>query len=89
MSKLDYEQLTLFPEDSHASRLVLPGSEEARKMRAIEKAPIVEVVHGSWESGDSANPQMPTCSVCKNRGTFRTKYCPNCGADMRERKDDA
>ena len=28
----DYEQLTLFREDSPASRLVLPGSEEARKM---------------------------------------------------------
>lgn len=27
-------QLTLFPEDSHASRLVLPGSSEARKMTA-------------------------------------------------------
>lgn len=27
-----FEQLTLFPGDSHASRLVLPGSEEAVKM---------------------------------------------------------
>ena len=32
MSGQDYEQLTLFQEDSHASLLVLPGSEKARKM---------------------------------------------------------
>ena len=32
MSEQDYEQLTLFQEDSPASRLVLPGSDEARKM---------------------------------------------------------
>ena len=32
MTKQDYAQLTLFQEDSPASRSVLPGSEEARKM---------------------------------------------------------
>ena len=32
MSAQDYEQLTLFQGDSLASRSVLPGSEEARKM---------------------------------------------------------
>ena len=32
MSGQDYEQLTLYPEDSLASRFPLPGSEEARKM---------------------------------------------------------
>ena len=32
MSGQDYEQLTLFQEDSHASLLVSPGSAEARKM---------------------------------------------------------
>ena len=32
MSGQDYEQLTLFQGDSHANLLVLPGSDEARKM---------------------------------------------------------
>ena len=32
MSEQVYEQLTLFPEDSPANRLALPGNEEARKM---------------------------------------------------------
>lgn len=32
MSGQGCEQLTLFPEDSHVSRFLLPGTEEARKM---------------------------------------------------------
>ena len=32
MCEQDYEQLTLFPEDSHASRFPSPGSDEARRM---------------------------------------------------------
>ena len=35
MSEQDYEQLTLFPGDSPASRSPLPGSAEARKMTVI------------------------------------------------------
>ena len=35
MSKQDYEQLTLFPEDSPANRLALLGSEEARMTTVI------------------------------------------------------
>ena len=35
MSGQDYEQYTLFREDSPASRLVLPGSDEARRMTAV------------------------------------------------------
>lgn len=35
MNEQDYEQLTLFQGDSPASRLVLPGSEEAQRMTVI------------------------------------------------------
>lgn len=35
MNEQGYTQLTLFPEDSHASRFPSPGSEEARKMTVI------------------------------------------------------
>lgn len=48
----------------------------------------VAVVHGRWETGHKSNWQMPMCSVCGNQTTSRYKYCPNCGADMRERKTD-
>ena len=52
----------------------------------------VEVVHGRWEK---ASEKMPIyrCSICKERNLFKngynvfSNYCPNCGADMRERKD--
>ena len=52
----------------------------------------VEVVHGRWteaEDGDGA-----VCSVCGEDfcniylEVERFLYCPNCGADMRERKDN-
>ena len=58
----------------------------------------VEVVHGVWDviEDDYAMETFYRCSVCKE--DFVTidespeenlwNYCPNCGADMRERKDN-
>ena len=51
----------------------------------------VEVVRGRW-----INPYMNhyghpchCCSVCGFKASYQDKnYCPNCGADMRERKDN-
>lgn len=62
----------------------------------IEKAPTVdavEVVHGRWImylDGDSVVPdRFYRCSECCDSGWGRKwPYCPNCGADMRERKDN-
>ena len=56
----------------------------------------VEVVHGEWIRGVIRNGMMPhRCSVCKIDcyvptvvGKPQYKFCPNCGADMRERKGD-
>lgn len=28
------------------------------------------------------------CSVCNMEGTYEENFCPNCGADMRERRTD-
>ena len=60
----------------------------------------VEVVHGRWVSlTDCANAGV-YCSVCNKKvynedyawcnrkNKLRSNYCPNCGADMRERKDN-
>ena len=49
------------------------------------------VVHGRWldsldESGKLVNCWR-TCSVCGKQWSKRTNYCPNCGADMRERSE--
>lgn len=45
---------------------------------------VVEVKHGEWleDSGNIA------CSKCHTIWLYRrTDFCPNCGADMRERKE--
>lgn len=52
------------------------------------------VKHGRWELIDDTEFRIPgyRCSVChcecedwEKKPTY--KYCPNCGADMRERKE--
>ena len=59
---------------------------------AIKNTPtadVVEVMHGHWirESFiDKHGDEMftsPKCSLCGNIETFRSKYCPECGAYMR------
>ena len=69
---------------------------QAALRRMIENAPTVdavEVVHGRWcKDGD-----WLVCLNCESEINVknslgvenRKNYCPNCGADMRERKDDA
>ena len=51
----------------------------------------VEVVHGRWFAYDN-DPMWQECSVCGYRIQYSyskdCNYCPNCGADMRERKDN-
>ena len=64
--------------------LVVPISE-------IDKLPTVdalEVVHGHWELIPN-HDALGYCSECKYKPAFVSyKYCPNCGADMRERKEN-
>ena len=63
-----------------------------------EKAEVAKVVHGRWVSlTDCANAGV-YCSVCNKKvykedyawcnrkNKLRSNYCPNCGADMRERR---
>lgn len=32
--------------------------------------------------------ELPMCSVCNNFSIFKSDFCPNCGADMRERREE-
>ena len=63
---------------------------------AIEEAPTIEPKRGEWiDMGD-----FEQCSVCKGTHLkefqsyygkttwIKTPYCPNCGADMREREGE-
>ena len=51
MSGQGYEQLTLFPVDSHASRSVLPGSEEAHEMTVTSGQRCLELYRKSGRVG--------------------------------------
>ena len=56
----------------------------------LPAADVVPVRHGKWETAFLAHeylgcrPYAHYCSVCHQIIAFRTFYCPNCGADMRE-----
>lgn len=61
----------------------------------INNAPAVEaepVKHGRWEKRKAIvfDDEMVgyRCSNCNTTWDAETNYCPNCGADMRERKDN-
>ena len=63
-------------------------------LRIVDEQPTVdavEVVHGRWVD-DHDDPRY-ICEECGkwlliDDGTAEMNYCPNCGADMRERKDN-
>ena len=53
------------------------------------KADVVEVIHGEWES--YPNNLYRRCSVCKREyytelNRYKGNYCPNCGAKMDGKK---
>lgn len=47
-------------------------------------ADVVEVVHGEWAK---ICWKAFRCSECKKISEYYTDFCPNCGADMRERRN--
>ena len=48
-----------------------------------------KVVHGRWEKVTGGMVKLGDCSECKVRQpVLGTNYCKNCGADMRERKNN-
>ena len=71
---------------------------------ALEKAPSVHakpVVHGEWNiiEDDYVGTSILECSLCHEEWIFEDvfsdelhlvnyNFCPNCGADMREREEN-
>ena len=53
---------------------------------AIPAADVRPVVRGRWEYNPGDN--IPYCSECMMPQDSEWRFCPNCGADMRE-EDDA
>lgn len=56
----------------------------------IDLAPTVEERQkGAWESGGFCFSTMSyKCPFCKSKTLERTKFCSECGADMREADND-
>lgn len=65
-------------------------------LSAINDMPTVDakpVVHGTWLYNRINSPDFRICDKCGcpyriSKIESKYNYCPNCGADMRERKDN-
>ena len=68
MKERDYEQLTLFPEDSHVSRSVYPGSEEARMMTVTSGLKCLE-------SYETSSPLGFLVKMCLESSIWHSTRC--------------
>lgn len=61
------------------------------RMQKIPAADVVKRKKGKWETAYldheafGVRPTVWYCSECHQITTFRTFFCPNCGADLREK----
>ena len=62
------------------------------EVRVAPAADVVEVKHGNWilriENNICDMTYEYKCSTCSQRSRYKTNYCPNCGAYMRETYGD-
>lgn len=72
------EFLSHFRLDDNGKTLVL--TDKTWTTRAVR---LEEVKPGEWIKN---NNDTYSCSLCLNCSCKKTKFCPNCGADMQERK---
>ena len=83
--------------------LELYPSEYAKLEDALTKIPAADVApvrHGHWVSLTDCSNAGVYCSnchkkvykedyaLCNRKNKLRSNYCPNCGADMRESKEE-
>lgn len=86
-------------DECHMARVVaLEAANEIESLPAVDAVP---VVHGRWESVDSSYWRWTSsdavsvshttyrCGRCGWGTVVKTNYCPNCGAMMRGKSDEA
>ena len=71
----------------------------AEKIEEIPAADVTPVRHGHWVSLTDCSNAGVYCSnchkkvykedyaLCNRKNKLRSNYCPNCGADMREKEE--
>ncbi len=72
-----------------AARFFCDDEDTAMMLEAIESAPTVDAVpvrRGEWIPGVNNSQKCSKCFTNKHYGV-KGNFCPNCGADMRERSD--
>ena len=96
MKRQDYEQLTFFPEDSHASLSPLPGSEEARMMTVTlwpEMLRVIREIRPTWVLGENVPGIVnlaldQVLSELENEGyAVQAFIIPACGVDAPHKRE--
>lgn len=70
------------------------GNDSLCRKAGCEVEAVQRVVRGRWKTAMlnheafGERPHVSYCSVCNQIVTFRTFFCPNCGADMRGDNND-
>ena len=62
-----------------------------KRIAELPTADVREVVRGEWVATwhQFFKTEVLKCSAFNNISLFASCYCPNCGADMRERREEA
>ena len=66
-------------------------AQTAHILQSLPAADVRPVVRGKWEKADvqpyfRKHFDIFVCSNCHARGQTKWNFCPNCGADMREKR---
>lgn len=71
------ENLLYYAAGEAAARSIIEG------VKYLQAADVRSVVRGKWrEIGKTG--RIFVCSACDKTFPYKTRYCPNCGADTRE-----
>ena len=70
------------------------AGEMIKAVRDMPAADVCVARRGTWKTAYldheafGERPKVFYCSRCNEVSTFRTHFCPNCGADMRKERDN-
>jgi hypothetical protein len=66
------------------SYIEVPTKDAVACVRAVPAADVRPLVRGAWR-GIGKTGRIFVCSACDKTFPYKTRCCPNCGADMGEK----